>query len=270
MKKITFLLALLGAGAYAQNFPNPYCNITVVEDVEEITSVNFAGASITNTDVATVLLNHTSTVANVTPGQSYTIQVQGNSHGEFDNEYIAYIDWNQNGLFSDAGEYYYIGKLNGTTGNDGAIASTSILVPSTATTGNTRIRIIKVWTEELDDYVLFPTPCAVAVEDLFLDEIFDSYGQALDFTVNVAALGVNSFDLNSLTVYPNPAKDVLNVQYKSDIQDVKVYNLLGQEVLSQKAGQSDFELNISKLSAGTYVVKLFAEGGQHNFKLVKE
>ncbi|MEN0082678.1 T9SS type A sorting domain-containing protein, partial [Flavobacterium lindanitolerans] len=59
-------------------------------------------------------------------------------------------------------------------------------------------------------------------------------------------------------------------KYKSDIQDVKIYNLLGQEVLSQKAGQSDFQLNTGKLSAGTYVVKLFAEGGQHNFKLVKE
>lgn len=92
----------------------------------------------------------------------------------------------------------------------------------------------------------------------------------MDFTVNVAALGTNSFDLNSLAVYPNPAKEVLNVKYKSDIQDVKIYNLLGQEVLSQKAGQSDFQLNTSKLSAGTYVVKLSAEGGQHNFKLVKE
>lgn len=270
MKKITFLLALFGAGAYAQNFPNPYCNITDVIGVEEITSVSFAGATITNTDDETVLLNHISTIANVTPGQSYTIQVQGNSYGEFDNEYIAYIDWNQNGLLTDTGEYYYIGKLTDTDGNDGAIASVSIPVPTTATTGNTRIRVIKVYTEESDFYVLHPTPCAIEVEDTLFGEIGASYGQALDFTVNVAALGTNSFDLNSLAVYPNPAKDVLNIKYKSDIQDIKVYNLLGQEVLSQKAGQSDFQLNTGKLSAGTYVVKLFAEGGQHNFKLVKE
>ncbi|MEZ0007384.1 hypothetical protein ABH942_002765 [Flavobacterium sp. 28YEA47A] len=270
MKKITFLLALFGAGAYAQTFPNPYCDITDVFLVEEITSVSFAGASITNNDDETVLLNHISTIANVTPGQSYTIQVQGNSHGDYDNEYIAYIDWNQNGLLTDAGEYYYIGKLTDTNGNDGVIASKSILVPTTATTGNTRIRIIKVFTAELEDFVLYPTPCAIAAEDLEFEEVSDSFGQALDFTVNVGALSVNSFDLNSLAVYPNPAKDVLNVKYKSDIQDVKVYNLLGQEVLSQKAGQSDFQLNTSKLSAGTYVVKLSAEGGQHNFKLVKE
>lgn len=270
MKKITFLLALFGAGAYAQNFPNPYCDITVVEDVEEITSVNFAGASITNSDATTILLNHISTVANVTPGQSYTIQVQGNSHGDYDNEYIAYVDWNQNGLLTDTGEYYYIGKLTGTTGNDDAIASTSIQVPSTATVGNTRIRVIKVWTDELEGIVLYPTPCAIAFDFPDFELVLDSYGQALDFTVNVAALGTNSFDLNSLAVYPNPAKDVLNIKYKSDIQDVKIYNLLGQEVLSQKAGQSDFQLNTGKLSAGTYVVKLFAEGGQHNFKLVKE
>lgn len=270
MKKITFLLALFGAGAYAQTFPNPYCNITDVIGVEEITSVSFAGASITNSDDETVLLNHISTVANVMPGQSYTIEVQGNSHGDFDNEYIVYIDWNKNGLLTDAGEYYYIGKLNGTTGADGAIASTSILAPANAVAGNTRIRVIKVYTEELDDYVLHPTPCGIEVEDTLFDEIGASYGQALDFTVNVASLSVSSFDLNSLRVYPNPAKDVLNVNYKSDIQDVKIYNLLGQEVLSQKVGQSDFQLNTSKLSTGTYVVKLFAEGGQHNFKLVKE
>lgn len=270
MKKITFLLALFGAGAYAQTFPSPYCNITDVIGVEEITSVSFAGASITNSDDETVLLNHISTVANVTQGQSYTIAVQGNSYGEFDNEYIAYVDWNQNGLLTDAGEYYYIGKLNTTNGADGAIASTSILVPSGAAVGNTRIRVIKVYTEELDDYVLHPIPCGIEVEDTILEETGASYGQALDFTVNVGALSVNSFDLNSLAVYPNPAKDVLNISYKSDIQDVKVYNLLGQEVLSQKAGQSDFQLNTSKLSAGTYVVKLFAESGQHNFKLVKE
>ena len=149
MKKITFLLALLGTGAYAQYFPNPYCDITVVEAVEEITAVNFAGASITNTDVETVLLDHTSTIANVTPGQSYTIEVQGNSHGDYDNEYIAYVDWNQNGLLNDTGEYYYIGKLTATNGNDGAIASKSILVPTTATAGNTRIRVIKIYTDIL-------------------------------------------------------------------------------------------------------------------------
>lgn len=270
MKKITFLFTFLGLGAYAQTFPTPYCNITSVEGVEEITSVNFAGASITNTNTSTILLDFTSTSANVTPGQSYTIQVKGNSHGDYDNEFIAFIDWNHNGTLNDTGESFYIGVLSNTTGADAAVATRTIQVPATATAGNTRIRIVKVYTDQLEDFVLYEDPCSISAEDVFFEEIAESYGQALDFTLNVASLGVNSFDLNSLLVYPNPAKDILNVKYKSDIQEVKVYNLLGQEVMSQAVSQSDFQLNVGKLSPGTYVVKLVAQEGQHSFKLVKE
>lgn len=270
MKKITFLVAFLSFGAFAQTFPSPYCSITEYEDVELITSVNFAGTTITNTNATSPLVNFVSTVANVVAGNSYTIQVKGSSEGDFDNEYVAFVDWNRNNILDDAGESFYIGLLSNTTGYDATTASVSITVPSTALIGNTRIRILKVYTDQSDFYFLNSDPCSITSEDVLFEEFVPSYGQALDFTLNVTSLGVNSFDKNLLSIYPNPVKDVLNVSYKSEISEVKIYNLLGQEVLSKTINSGDFNLNVSNLSTGSYVVKLMATEGQHSFKLIKE
>ena len=271
MKKITLLITFLSFGAFAQTFPSPYCAIGDYEDVEEITSVSFAGATITNTNTSLALINSTATIANVTPGQSYTIAVKGNSYGAYDNEYVAFIDWNHNNVLNDTGEVFYIGLLTNTTGTDAATATVSIPVPTNALPGNTRIRILKVYTDQADFYVLSNDPCNIMSEDE-LDDNFQipSFGQALDFTLNVASLNVNSFDLASFSAYPNPVKDVLNINYTPEISEAKIYNLLGQEVISKSVKSADFKLDVSTLSAGTYIVKLATGQGQHSFKLIKE
>jgi len=271
MKKITFLAFLFAFNLNAQTFPGPYCSISSdFEDIEEITAVNFGGASITNSSASSIHLNFLSTTANVSPGQSYTLEVKGNTVGNYDNEFLAFIDWNQNGTFESEDETFYIGLITNSTGSDNKVASTSIAVPSTALLGTTRIRIVKVWTDESDFYFLNPDPCSISVEDAILDEIIASYGQAVDFSVNVASLNTNQFEKNLLSVYPNPVKDILNVKYASEISEVKVYNLIGQEILSKEVGLSDFQFDISNLSSGTYVARLFSNAGQHSFKLIKE
>ncbi|MDR6968708.1 hypothetical protein J2X31_002734 [Flavobacterium arsenatis] len=269
MKKITLLLAFMALGASAQNFPTPYCEIEDYFDVEEITSVDFNGTSITNDDLTSVLLDFTTTVVNVAPGQNYTLTVQGNTYGDYENEYVAFIDWNQNDILDDEGEVFYIGLIYDSDGADAENATTEITVPEDAVPGNTRIRIIKTYTDALFGFTLITDPCNILVEfEEFGPDT--SYGQALDFTLNITTLGIDTLDKKALTTYPNPVKDFLNVKYSSKINDVKVYNLLGQEVFSKEIGQSDFQVNLSNLATGSYVVKLFAEEGQHSFKLLKD
>jgi len=269
MKKITLLLAFMAFGASAQNFPDPYCEIGEYYDVEEITSVDFNGTSITNSDLGSVLLDFTATIAIVEPGQTYTLTVQGNTYGEYEDEYVAFIDWNQNNVLDDEGEVYYIGLIYDSEGNDSESASTDIAVPYDAALGTTRIRIIKTYTDTAFGFTLITDPCniQVDVEGFGADT---SYGQALDFTLNVTTLGIDTLDKKLLSAYPNPVKDFLNVKYVSEISDVKIYNVLGQEVFSKNIGQSDFKIDVSGLSTGTHVVKLITNEGQHSFKLIKE
>ena len=188
MKKITLLALLFVCGiTNAQT----YCSINPdYVDVEEITSVNFGGTPMTNTNITSILVDFTSTVINVNKNQVYSLVVKGNSYGDFDNEYVAYIDWDHNGVLNNAGEVFYIGLITDSTGYDAKTASTNITVPVSALTGNTRIRIVKVYTDQSADYILNQDPCYISTEDVFFGSpgiIEGSYGQALDFTLNVSA-----------------------------------------------------------------------------------
>lgn len=247
-------------------FPSPYCDI---EDspIEEITTVDFAESSITNTDFSSILVDQTATIAEVSLGETYTIMVGGNTYGDFQNKLVAFIDWNQNELLDDPNEIYEIGDLINSDGTDGTVVSMDISVPADALEGTTRIRITKTY--EDPDSVAIINPCAIEF-DPFGQGANPGIGQALDFTLEVGSLKVNDFDTSALSVYPIPAKDLLNVNYKTNINSVKVYNLLGQEVISQNKAAPQIQIDVSTLSAGAYIVKISTEEGLHNFKMVKQ
>ena len=79
-----------------------------------------------------------------------------------------YIDWNQNGVFTDPGETYSIGSITNNNGTGPALTG-SIDVPATALNGNTRMRVLKKYSASTD-----PGSCNTT-----------GFGQAEDYTVNV-------------------------------------------------------------------------------------
>lgn len=275
MKKATFLTFLLTSsfGLFAQDFPAPYCEIG--EDgylgVEEITEINFNGTTISNTSNDSVLLDFTSTIVDVENDQSYDIEVKGNSYStettDYDNEYAAYIDWNQNNILDDQGEVTYIGKITGSDGIDGQSAIISVNVPADAPLGNTRIRIIKAWTINEWDAYWFADPCGIMVEDTFYEEISSTYGQALDFTLNVTTLGINKFDSSFVKVYPNPVKNTLTIDETPSVDETSIYNLQGQLVLSSKGKN---QIDVSSLATGQYLVKIKSGGITKTSKFIKQ
>lgn len=56
-----------------------------------------------------------------------------------------------------------------------------------------------------------------------------------------------------LTIYPNPAKDVLNIKNLADNQEVTIYSINGAVVMKTIAS-GNAEINISELRPGMYVV----------------
>lgn len=274
MKKITLLAFLFVLNT---NYAQTYCSISSdYEDVEEITSINFAGTAINNTDVTSIQVDLTSSVVNVNNDQVCNVVVSGNSYGNYDNEYVAYIDWNQNGILNDAGEEYYIGLITNSTGYDGNTATINITVPSNALIGNTRVRIVKVYTDQSDDYLLNPDPCSVSIEDVFFGtpgDIIGSYGQAVDFTLNITSLGSNSFIKNQLSVYPNPSNGIFNIdltQVDANFKEVVICNLLGEKVFtSSLVSTQNNILNLSTLSHGIYVATLNGDGASTSIKIIK-
>ncbi len=132
-----------------------YCNASVVYDYSSILNVTFANI---NNDSQGFPLNgyadFTNFLAQVDPGKSYPIEVYP-AHSAQGNNINVWIDWNQNGLFTDPGERVF--------SYEGINAVGSILIPSNATPGVTRMRVRYSYGKTSD-------PCG---EDSYFGEVED-------------------------------------------------------------------------------------------------
>lgn len=77
----------------------------------------------------------------------------------------------------------------------------------------------------------------------------------------------------NFSVYPNPVNDVLNVIIPSEhIQGttIRVYNLQGQKLMERTVGSDKEKLNVSKLNAGTYLLRVEALNGSSSKFFIKK
>lgn len=87
---------------------------------------------------------------------------------------------------------------------------------------------------------------------------------------NLNPLSTSNFENSSLITYsPNPTKDFVNFNSKEKIENIIIYNFLGQEVLSKKVTSQEFVIDISNLSNGSYIAKLKSNEKSQSVKLVK-
>lgn len=99
----------------------------------------------------------------------------------------------------------------------------------------------------------------------------DPSKEVLNFTIIIdrSALGTNDMDLKAFNYYPNPMKNQLNLEAASDIDNLVIYNIFGQEVMNKTPNRKETRLNTSSLKAGVYIMKVNVDGHQKSFKLVK-
>ncbi|MCK7589971.1 endonuclease [Subsaxibacter sp. CAU 1640] len=84
-----------------------------------------------------------------------------------------------------------------------------------------------------------------------------------------SSLGIDEQSLSSVNIYPNPAKNIVNITLNSDSDTlIEIYNVLGKKVY-QKTIQNTDILNLDTLSSGIYIVKLTQENNSISKKLIK-
>ena len=83
--------------------------------------------------------------------------------------------------------------------------------------------------------------------------------------VSVADNVIDGFDF-----YPNPAKNTINLTALNTIDNVEVFNMVGQKVISQNLNTTTGQLDISKLSAGMYVMKVTSNDQVGSYQIVKK
>jgi len=105
----------------------------------------------------------------------------------------------------------------------------------------------------------------------------DDFGQigTCEFVLTVDdALGVETVDLSSLILYPNPVLDRLNINNPNGIEltETIIYDMQGRIILTEimNAMTRDQQIDLSSLQSATYIVRIIAEQGQIIKYLVKE
>lgn len=104
--------------------------------------------------------------------------------------------------------------------------------------------------------------------------VWEYGGNALiDFQISAysATLGVNTFDNEvAFTYFPNPVKNTLTLNAQNTIEQVAMYNMLGQEVLRATPNTVDSELDMSQLQTGAYFVKVTIANITQTIRVIKQ
>lgn len=83
-----------------------------------------------------------------------------------------------------------------------------------------------------------------------------------------AALSTSDFDLNEISLYPNPTNSVFNLEISNEVvKQVEIYDLSGKKLLKSNQHQID----VSSFATGIYMVQILTESGKIGVsKLVKK
>ncbi|OON68264.1 M4 family metallopeptidase [Hymenobacter sp. CRA2] len=199
----------------------------------------------------------TATSTSIAAGSSQTIYFSAGFTSTAYTEYWkVYIDYNKNGVFTDAGELVVSGSSS-----SAATLSGTFTVPATAKSGTTRLRVI------MSD-ASATTSCSAY-----------SYGETEDYTVNITggtlapstfasisgATPLGNEEAREARAFPNPTSGMLTVALPNNGQPkaVHVYDQRGAEV-KQVRLLADGQLDVSQLRAGIYQVSL--SDGQKAFR----
>ena len=83
-------------------------------------------------------------------------------------------------------------------------------------------------------------------------------------------LSNDSFNVTKVKLYPNPTSNILNIEAATNVQNIVIYNVLGQEVMNKQTNGTSVSLDVSSLNSGIYVVKTTIDGNESTTKFIKE
>ena len=114
--------------------------------------------------------------------------------------------------------------------------------------------------------------------DIAYGGIFQNFDYNIPIITNTAttfvlqSLGTQDFEFDSyFSVFPNPAKNILNIDVKKQIElsSISIFNTLGQQILVIPNAQQTKQVDVSSLKTGNYFIKVTSNKGSASTKFIK-
>jgi N-acetylneuraminic acid mutarotase len=100
----------------------------------------------------------------------------------------------------------------------------------------------------------------------FIDLVFETGMWSADLN---EVLSTDTFDKNEITLYPNPAQNIIYLTTNTPLENstVKVYSMDGRQVISEPYTEN---LDISTTTPGVYILEVLHNNQKSSMKFVKE
>lgn len=99
------------------------------------------------------------------------------------------------------------------------------------------------------------------------------YGSQTEIIFNVDAGTASNSDFFSdanFSYYPNPVESRFVINSTYELEQIVIYNMLGQEVREISPESTEVSFDLSDVQAGVYLVKATVKGQTQTFRLIKE
>lgn len=154
------------------------------------------------------------------------------------------------------------GSVNGTTVADGVY---KVWIESTWVDSGSNNH------QELSSYSFTKGPTSATTT-----AVGDAYVNSIVMTWTATGLGVNDnvSPNTQVIVHPNPTKGIITIDFKNEINTIKISNILGQTVYNEKVSDSasgtSKSIDLSKFDNGVYIVNVTNNEGSSSYKVVLE
>ena len=227
--------------AASENLNSGYEHITNVK----LESINKTSGVSTYSDFT----SEVATIGNTTETATVTMNT-----GYAEDKLYAWIDWNKDGDFDDAGEQVCNKPANA---SDSPI-SFDVIAPASFTADNNgttrmRIRLNDTYSGTQYDNTSNETPCGTS-----------TYGEVEDYTINIniTPAGINTLSDNIFAIYPNPSNGVFNIITTSNSNsEITISDVSGKVVYNNNTNLNNVSVDLSEINKGIYIVKVTNETG---------
>lgn len=232
-----------------------YCAASSNSNSEHIAQVTVANINhISGNDDGYVFVTEATTVLNA--GSTYTIScVPGYSGASYNENFMAWIDFNSDEDFEDPGELIFDAPAPTTEGVSG-----EFMVPMNVIPGSVRLRVGMAYTPSNSN--VEPSDCGEW-----------TFGEVEDYCVTLdEEVGIFEAQYQQFLLYPNPANESVTVYSSSSRRGIPVqYRLLnmnGQLIQAANLNVGN-SIDCSRLRPGVYIMEIISDSYMEHIRFNK-
>ena len=116
--------------------------------------------------------------------------------------------------------------------------------------------LLRVWDDQLQSQVPSSYTFVNEYEEAYLESNYPSEDGEFS-VINVTKGASDNLDVETnVSIYPNPASDVLNVVANTKIDRVRIINFIGQIMFDNNVNNSSININTSAYQSGVYIISV--------------